>query len=497
MGFFRKSRLQDDVLALAGFPELDDDALVRELERRMAGPQRHRLLQGYPMPKAMRPTGDDDGWESLQVTERRWREQLLVGVLPHPFCVPEVEGCGFCTFPHERHRQNLMLPLAMAIARELGTHKARHVTRADAIYLGGGTANLVSDDALRIIVAALVGRFGTGMGEVTLEGVPRFFRSSQLELLAELGARRVRLSMGVQTFDEGWLDKMGRMKIGAPAHVEEALALAREHGAQTSCDLLINLPGQPLDHMLRDVDTAAALGFDQICVYHLVLFEGLGTAWSRDAAMLEARPDNERAFESWRAVRRRLLELGFEQTTLTNFERRSLPDDERFAYERMSFDAASTSMIGVGPGAISGTGHCSGRQSIKWINPLEATAYLEASRMRAGEVRPTFIHAYDDWEDELVRLTRGLARLSVPRRANTSINLWLELFEPELRVLQRAGLLEEEVDKRRFIDAIRPTERGMFYADSIAGLLAHRTILHRRAKGHDELRNEAAGHHMG
>lgn len=41
------------------------------------------------------------------------------------------------------------------------------------------------------------------------------------------------------------------------------------------------------------------------------------------------------------------------------------------------------------------------------------------------------------------------------------------------------------------------TERGMFYADSIAGLLAHRTILHRRAKGHDELANDAATYHMG
>src|SRR5690554_6335559 len=112
----------------------------------MAGPQRHRLLHGYPMPKAMRPMADDERWDALETNQWqwRWRRQILVGVLPHPFCVPEVKGCGFCTFPHERHRQNLMLPLAMAIAKELGTHKARHATHANAIYLGGGTANLVS-----------------------------------------------------------------------------------------------------------------------------------------------------------------------------------------------------------------------------------------------------------------------------------------------------------------------------------------------------------------
>lgn len=491
MRLFRKKRVQERVPQLAGFPALDEDALARELARRMAGPQRHRLLQGYPMPKAMRSVVDDDRWEALKLRQRRWSGQPLVGVLPHPFCVPEVKGCGFCTFPHERHRQNLMVPLAMAIARELGTHKARHATRASAIYLGGGTANLVSDEALRIIVAALVGRFGTGVHEVTLEGVPRFFRASSLALLAELGAGRVRLSMGVQTFDEAWLDRMGRMQIGAPVHVEEALALARENGAQTSCDLLLNLPGQPVDAMLRDVDTAAALGFEQICVYHLVLFEGLGTEWSRDPAMLAARPDNERAFESWRAVRGRLIELGFEQTTLTNFERSAIPAEDRFLYEQMSFDTQHTSMIGIGPGAISGTGHARGEQSLKWINPLEATAYLEASRLRAGELRPALVHAYAAWEDELVRLTRGLAKLGVPRRPSPRSEMWGELFDPELGVLQRAGLLEEDADW------IRPTERGMFYADSIAGLLAHRTILHRRAKGHDELENDAAGYHMG
>jgi oxygen-independent coproporphyrinogen-3 oxidase len=456
----------------------------------MSAPQRHRLLQGFPMPKAMRPVTDEDRWDELTISSRRWNQKVLVGVLPHPFCVPEVRGCGFCTFPHEQHKKNLMLPLATAIARELGTHKGRDVSHATALYFGGGTANLVTDEALQILVTALAARFGTGADEVTLEGVPRFFRDSQLDLLEVLGAKRVRLSMGVQTFDDEWLQKMGRTKIGSAEHVEQAQHLASERGAQTSCDLLINLPGQSVDEMLRDVEHAAELGFDQICIYHLVLFDGLDTEWAKDPQMLDALPDNERAFESWRAVRTRVLELGYRQSTLTNFEREALSQEARFAYEPLSFAADKSCAIGVGPGAISGNGHAR-PGATKWINPVDASAYLEASTRGGGAVRPALAYSFDRHEDVLAQLTRGLANLSVERGGYGLPLSMLELFEPELSVLTDAGLLDgESVD-------IVPTERGMFYADSIAGLLAHRAMLHRRAKGHVELENDAPHLHMG
>jgi oxygen-independent coproporphyrinogen-3 oxidase len=491
MGLFKKAPLARRYPELAGFPSLDDGELDAELARRMDMPQRHRLLQGYPMPRAMRPMDDDDRWDRLRVPSLGYRDNQLVGVLPHPFCVPEVKGCGFCTFPHERHRKNLMLPLATAIAREMGTHKLDRRPGRTAIYLGGGTANLVTDEALRVITAALVARFGTGAEELTLEGVPRFFSESQLEILSVLGAGRVRFSMGLQTFDEAWLSKMGRMGIGAPEHVESALALARAHSVQTSCDLLINLPGQDVEDMLRDVDTAASLGFHQVCVYHLVLFEGLGTEWSKDPQMLAGRPDNAQAFENWRAVRARLEELGFEQSTLTNFERAEIPLAERFTYELLSFRAATTRMIGLGPGGISGTGH-SGDNSLKWINPTEADAYLAASEAGGGSVRPQLAYAYDWHEDVLTVLTRGLAGLGVSRAELARFgDRALELFEPELAALARAGLLED--DATRFA----PTTRGMFFADSIAGLLAHRAVQHRRARGHNDIDNDAFPLHMG
>src|SRR5262245_59454145 len=93
-----------DVKDLA--PHNPSDGPVRtaaqELQRRLSRPQRHRLLHGYPLAAAMpQRQQDEEPWEVAYGEPAR--RQLLVGVLPHPFCNPTVTGCGFCTFPHERY----------------------------------------------------------------------------------------------------------------------------------------------------------------------------------------------------------------------------------------------------------------------------------------------------------------------------------------------------------------------------------------------------------
>src|SRR5262245_54390946 len=76
----------------------DDAAVLRD---RMNKPQRHRLLHGYPLAAALRPRHADQ--EAEVVYDPAAARELLVGVLPHPFCNPAVTGCSFCTFPHEAY----------------------------------------------------------------------------------------------------------------------------------------------------------------------------------------------------------------------------------------------------------------------------------------------------------------------------------------------------------------------------------------------------------
>ncbi len=459
------------------FPAATPDELRAELRRRLDGVQRHRLLQGFPMAPMMGPAPRAP---IIQPDDRQHRP-MLIGVLPHTFCVPAVKGCGFCTFPHAALKSSQMVPLATSIARRMGLQaRSFQHRRIAGIYLGGGTANLTPLPALGIILGGLMA-FRPGETELTLEGVPRFFTAEQLDLLTGAGLGRVRISMGVQTFDPGWLTKMGRQNIGSPEQVAAAVALAQQRSVGTSVDLLLNLPGQPRAAMLSDIQHAIDLGVDQICLYHLVLRSGLPVPWAQDPALLDALPDNTTAYDSWRAARTLLLSSGFEQRTLTNFERSTAP--ERFTYEPHSFRPHTCDALGFGPGAISGINFGTRSQALKWINHASVDDYLSSSSHNHSMER---IYAYSPFEDALMQLTRGLAMLHIPIEEG-ALAAQIAVFEPELAVLEEAGLLS------RGAAALSLTERGMFFADSVAGLLAWRTVQYRNAAG----RNEPARHPMG
>ena len=450
------------------FPSADINTLRSELARRMEGVQRHRLLQGFPMAPMM---AEAPRAPRIEQSKKPLRP-LIVGVLPHPFCVPAVKGCGFCTFPHEALSARQMVPLAHQIVADI--HAAIQQYRwstVPAIYLGGGTANLTSTPALSLILGALAGF--RCQGELTLEGVPRFFSAEQLDLLCGLGLERVRISMGVQTFDVDWLTKMGRQNIGSPEQVSSAIALAQQRSVGTSVDLLINLPGQPTSAMLADIQHAIALGVDQICMYHLVLRESLPVPWAKDPAMLAALPDNSTAFDSWRACRDALLEAGYIQRTLTNFERGDLPSTHRFRYEAHSFRPHTCDALGFGPQAISGLNFGTTTTPLKWLNPAGAEGFLERARSVDR------IYVYEPFEDALMQLTRGLALLEVAIDEG-ALATHHSAFAPELERLEEAGLITRS-------DAVlRLTTSGMFYADSVAGLLAWRTVQYRNAAGLNE-----------
>src|SRR5262249_5195118 len=145
-----------------------------------------------------------------------------------------------------------------------------------------------------------------------------------------------------------------------------------------------NLPGQSLGAMCQDVEQALRIGLDHLGLYHLVLFRGLGTAWSRDPAMLADLPTNGQAAEHWLRLRELLLERGFVPTTLTTFERaRSRGNDRRFLYEELSFQPDRHDMAGFGPGAISFAASRLFTRGLKLLNPEATDSY--AAGVRSGQ----------------------------------------------------------------------------------------------------------------
>ena len=251
---------------------------------------------------------------------------------------------------------------------------------------------------------------------MTLEGVPAAFLNRTPLLVdilrEELPARHFRLSMGIQTFDQDRLQQMGRLGFGDADTFREVVELGHSRGFTVSGDLLFNLPAQSLEAMKDDVRRAVEIGLDHLGLYHLVMFAGLGTPWSRDPALVASLPTNAEAADNWLELQGLLLDLGFYQTTLTNFERRSSADDDRrFVYEELSFRPDRYDMIGFGPTGISFAD--SGQAAVKVINPDGASSYIAA----VDRGRPAWDRAFEYGPRDLrvFHLTRRLAALRIER----------------------------------------------------------------------------------
>lgn len=436
----------------------------------MARPQRHRLLQGYPMAPLMRPAPPrSEPFDGLDLDPAR---PLLVGVLPHTFCNPKVKGCGFCTFPHEKFGREAMRRVLSRVAEEITETASRQpalrTRRVEAIYIGGGTANLTPPEDLERLCALLAASFDAGSSELTLEGVPAYFLlrdEALLDVLARAPVRHRRISMGVQTFDDVWLKRMGRDAFGDRGTFQRVVDAAHRRGFTVSADLLFNLPGASVEHALADVRAAIACGFDQICVYNLVLTEDLDTEWARDRSLVSLMPRGAQSKATWYALRSALLESGYVQTTLTNFERADVASTpRRFAYERASFDPGAYDGIGFGPGAISTFTSRTRSRARKWVHAGRSEAYAQSA---AGTI---FDYAEEDLR--LLHVTRNLSRLAIDAAAYEDFfgtELVADFIEP-IGALSAAGLVRWR-DER-----LELTPEGMFYADAVAGLFSHRRV---------------------
>jgi coproporphyrinogen III oxidase-like Fe-S oxidoreductase len=477
---------------------------VAELRRRMTLPQRHRLLHGYPLAAALHSA--EHVPEDRGVPFNRAKRELLVGVLPHPYCNPAVAGCGYCTFPHEPGNAAKGTPVVQAVRSEIRSIIDCQISDLfrrpiTALYFGGGTANLTEPGPFHGLCKQLEADFDLKKAEVTLEGVPAYFLRGKSRLLALFGAgearlldvlkstlsaRHFRLSMGIQTFDEDRLKTMGRTAFGNAETFQEVVELGHKLGFTASADLLFNLPGQTLEQMRHDVRRAVEIGLDHIGLYHLVLFRGLGTPWADDDNLLAELPDNERACENWLALREELLGLGFTQTTLTNFERKEyLNQQSRYQYEECSFLPDEYEMLGFGPSAVSYVATPDFGHGIKTMNPTGADDYVASVKRHRRIWNKMFI--YRPRDQKVLWLTRRLAALQIERdryRKLFYVDVVSE-YADEIRAMSDAGLIDVTNEM------IRPTAKGMFYSDSIAALFANQAIRTNRERGPAKIGQDA------
>ncbi len=180
-----------------------------------------------------------------------------------PFC--EVL-CPYCSFHRVRFEEGKVRRYFAALRQELRHYHARGF-RFSGLYVGGGTPTVVPGELIETL--GLVRELNPALSDLSVETNPKDLRDEVLDAL--VGAGVGRLSVGVQTFDDGLLAEMQRLeKYGDRAEILGRLAAAAGRFRTLNVDMMWNLPHQTEAMLEADLATVIASPANQASFYPLM-----------------------------------------------------------------------------------------------------------------------------------------------------------------------------------------------------------------------------------
>ena len=191
-------------------------------------------------------------------------------------------------------------------------------------YVGGGTPTMLGTG-----LGELVGRVrdAAPVIELTCEANPDSLSDEVIDAVRAAGATR--LSVGVQSLDDGELGLLGRVHTASMAR--ERVQAAVSSGLSVSCDLMCATPGQSRTSWNRTLSEAVSLGVGHVSVYPLMIEEGTVLA----ARVGEDTPAwNDEDVEAERMVQaQRVLEgAGFSRYEVASYARQGKKCRHNIAY---------------------------------------------------------------------------------------------------------------------------------------------------------------------
>ena len=190
-----------------------------------------------------------------------------------PWCARRCPYCDFNAHTDARNgAQTLDGDLERAYIEALRLDLAASAPQAagralGSIFFGGGTPSLMSAPGIAAILAAAGDCMELAAdAEISLEANPGAVEAGRFASLREAGVNR--LSLGVQSFDDGALERLGR--IHSARRARDAVAAARCAGFDRfNMDLMYGLPGQTLASGLADLQCALDLQVPHLSWYEL------------------------------------------------------------------------------------------------------------------------------------------------------------------------------------------------------------------------------------
>ena len=261
-----------------------------------------------------------------------------------PFCKSKCVYCDFYSLAGNEDRMDDYTDALCAHLTETAPFAAGHAV--DTVYFGGGTPSYLGEKRLVKILKTVQKKYHLSKdAEVTLEANP----DSACDIKALRTLHRAgfnRLSLGVQSADDGLLHAIGR--IHTFAQVQQSVTAARKAGFRNiSMDLIYGLPGQTMRQWEDTLSAVIALAPEHISCYGLKLEPGTPLYERR---LEETFPDDDAQADMYLYAVTALEQNGYGQYEISNFAKPGYESRHNLKYWRMQEYA------GFGPGAHSDFG---------------------------------------------------------------------------------------------------------------------------------------------
>ncbi len=292
------------------------------------------------------------------------------GVYVHwPFCAAK---CPYCDFnSHVRHQPVDQERFAGAFAKEIEWFGAVTPNRiAGSVFFGGGTPSLMEPRTVDAILSAIDRTWGLAAdAEITLEANPSSVEAERFAGYRAAGINRV--SLGVQSFDDEELKRLGRLHNAQEARA--AIDIAQRTFERSSFDLIYARPGQTPDQWRAELSEALKIAGEHLSLYQLTIEEGTPYHALHAAGKLIL-PDEEAARALWDVTQEVTTAAGMPAYEISNHARPGAESRHNLVYWR------SGEWAGVGPGAHSRIGMNDGRHAFSterqpelWASRVEQT----------------------------------------------------------------------------------------------------------------------------
>jgi oxygen-independent coproporphyrinogen-3 oxidase len=271
----------------------------------------------------------------------------VFGIYIHvPFCT---KLCSFCPFYKVLLDNGQKERYLGAIEKEFGMRNLGG--KANWLYMGGGTPNLLTADEVTGLLDCI--RERVGLSDAGMEGVPDLFTEDYIHAIADAGINKI--SVGVESMASKTLDAVNRAG-NRNGRLREIVKAAEENDVNVNFDLMIGLPGQGTDDFISDISVVAEIGPGQITTYPFMQISGVRAVPSMGS---------EQMFEAIEVAGDMLSESGYHRDSIWIFS-----NNGGKVYDS-SQDELVGDYLGFGPGAFSTVG------TTQIVNP-GIEAYLDS-----------------------------------------------------------------------------------------------------------------------